>query len=57
VDYLRSYVHYLRKKIEPDPANPKIILSNPGVGYMLVVKEEEPPDTVQKEAQRETQDL
>jgi two-component system KDP operon response regulator KdpE len=36
LDYLRSYIHYLRKKLETDPANPKIILSSPGVGYMLV---------------------
>ena len=36
LDYLRSYIHYLRKKIESDPANPKIIISSPGVGYMLV---------------------
>jgi two-component system KDP operon response regulator KdpE len=36
LDYLRSYIHYLRKKLEVDPANPKLILSTPGVGYMLV---------------------
>jgi two-component system KDP operon response regulator KdpE len=36
LDYLRSYVHYLRKKLEVNPATPKIILSSPGVGYMLV---------------------
>lgn len=41
IDYLRSYVHYLRKKLEVDPTNPKIIVSTPGVGYMLVVPEEE----------------
>lgn len=35
VDYLRAYIHYLRQKLEPDPSNPKIILSSPGVGYML----------------------
>ena len=37
VDYLRSYIHYLRKKLEIDPAKPKLIISNPGIGYMLVV--------------------
>lgn len=41
VDYLRSYIHCLRKKLEPDPANPKLILSNPGIGYMLVQLERE----------------
>jgi len=39
VDYLRAYVHYLRHKLEPDPSNPRIILSTPGVGYMLVSPE------------------
>jgi len=41
VDYLRSYIHCLRKKLEPDPANPQMILSNRGVGYMLAVPETE----------------
>ena len=40
VDYLRSYIHYLRKKIEIDPSNPKLIVSSPGVGYMLEVPDE-----------------
>jgi two-component system KDP operon response regulator KdpE len=40
VDYLRAYIHYLRRKLEPDPANPRLIVSTPGVGYMLVVPEE-----------------
>lgn len=34
--YLRVYVLQLRKKVEHDPANPKIILTEPGVGYRLV---------------------
>jgi len=42
VDYLRSYIHYLRKKLEPDPTNPRFILSQPGVGYMLVAPENGP---------------
>ncbi len=41
VDYLRSYIHYLRKKIEIDSARPKIIISSPGVGYMLQITEED----------------
>ena len=31
--YLRLYVKYLRTKVEDDPKNPKIILSEWGVGY------------------------
>jgi two-component system KDP operon response regulator KdpE len=39
IDYLRAYIHYLRQKIEADPANPKVIVRCPGVGYMLVSSE------------------
>jgi two-component system KDP operon response regulator KdpE len=31
--YLRLYVTYLRQKIEEDPANPRYILTERGVGY------------------------
>jgi two-component system KDP operon response regulator KdpE len=41
VDYLRSYIHYLRKKLEIDPANPSLIISNPGIGYMLSIPDQE----------------
>ena len=36
VDYLRAYIRYLRQKLEPDPARPKMIVTSQGVGYMLV---------------------
>jgi len=39
IDYLRSYIHLLRKKLEPEPTNPQLIVSSPGVGYMLVVQD------------------
>lgn len=39
VDYLRSYIHYLRKKLERDPGDPRLILNLPGVGYMLTIPE------------------
>jgi two-component system KDP operon response regulator KdpE len=45
VDYLRSYIHMLRKKLELDPANPRLIISNPGVGYMLTVSDTAMPDS------------
>jgi two-component system KDP operon response regulator KdpE len=34
-DIIRVHVRRLRKKIEPDPANPQYILNVRGVGYML----------------------
>jgi two-component system KDP operon response regulator KdpE len=34
--YLRLYVTYLRQKIEADPANPKYIMTERGVGYRFV---------------------
>lgn len=35
VDNLKPYIHYLRKKIEEDPAAPRWILTVRGVGYRL----------------------
>jgi two-component system, OmpR family, KDP operon response regulator KdpE len=34
--YLRVFVLQLRRKIEDNPSNPKIILTEPGVGYRLI---------------------
>jgi two-component system KDP operon response regulator KdpE len=33
LDVLRVFVSQLRRKIEPDPARPQIILTDPGIGY------------------------
>jgi two-component system KDP operon response regulator KdpE len=33
VEYLRVYVNQLRKKLEPDPAHPRYILTVPWLGY------------------------
>lgn len=35
VEYLRVYIGQLRKKLEIDPNEPEIILTEPGVGYRL----------------------
>ena len=35
-NYLHVYVSHLRRKIEPDPARPRYLLNQAGVGYRLV---------------------
>ena len=32
---LRVYVNYLRRKLEADPARPRLLVTEPGVGYRL----------------------
>lgn len=33
--YLRVYMGQLRRKLEPDPASPRFLLTEPGVGYRI----------------------
>jgi len=33
LDYVRIYISHLRRKIEPEPATPRYIVTEPGVGY------------------------
>jgi two-component system KDP operon response regulator KdpE len=39
VEYLRVFVNQLRKKIEPDPAHPRYLLTEPWVGYRFALPE------------------
>ncbi len=32
---LRVYINYLRRKLEDDPSHPRLIVTDPGVGYRL----------------------
>ena len=38
-EYLRVYINRLRQKLEPDPASPRYLLTEPGVGYRFVTPE------------------
>lgn len=35
IDYLPAYIHHLRRKLEADLEYPQMIVTSPGVGYML----------------------
>jgi two-component system, OmpR family, KDP operon response regulator KdpE len=35
-EYVRVYINRLRQKLEADPANPRYLLTEPGVGYRFV---------------------
>ncbi len=37
IEYLRVFVNQVRKKIEPDPRNPRYLLTEPSIGYRLAV--------------------
>jgi two-component system KDP operon response regulator KdpE len=37
VQYLRVFVGHLRQKLEEDPASPRIVLTEPGVGYRVAL--------------------
>ncbi len=38
IEYLRVYMRQLRAKLEEDPHNPRILITEPGVGYRFVVR-------------------
>jgi two-component system KDP operon response regulator KdpE len=35
VDYVWTYVRRIRRRIEPDPSQPRFVLTEPGVGYRM----------------------
>ena len=39
IQYLRVFVNQLRKKIEPDPAHPRYLITEPWVGYTFAISE------------------
>jgi len=38
-NYLRVYANQLRRKLEPDPAHPRYLITEPGIGYRLMVQD------------------
>jgi two-component system, OmpR family, KDP operon response regulator KdpE len=46
VEYLRVFVNQLRKKIEPDPAHPRYILTEPWLGYRFNMRREDAAERV-----------
>ncbi|GGN62103.1 DNA-binding response regulator [Novosphingobium indicum] len=40
LQYLRVYVGLLRQKLEADPSEPELVVTEPGVGYRLLVREQ-----------------
>jgi two-component system KDP operon response regulator KdpE len=39
-NYLRVHVANLRRKLEPDPAHPRYLLTEPGIGYRFMADPE-----------------
>ena len=37
VQYLRVYMGHLRQKLEADPNRPRLLITEPGIGYRLLV--------------------
>jgi two-component system, OmpR family, KDP operon response regulator KdpE len=46
IDVLRVFISQLRRKIEADPGRPKIIATDPGIGYRWVLRPTEGPEAV-----------
>jgi two-component system KDP operon response regulator KdpE len=38
-EYLRVYMRQLRKKLEEDPEHPRLILTEPGIGYRFLAED------------------
>ena len=41
--YLRTFVRHLRRKLEPDPSQPRFLRNEPGVGYSVPLPDNDAP--------------
>ncbi len=41
--YLRTFVRHLRRKLEPDPSQPRFLRNEPGVGYSVPLPDHDSP--------------
>jgi two-component system KDP operon response regulator KdpE len=44
-NYLRVYMAHLRRKLEPDPASPRYLRTEPGIGYRFTLGEDSGSDS------------
>ncbi|HLW00675.1 MAG TPA: response regulator transcription factor [Ktedonobacterales bacterium] len=47
---IKTHIHHLRQKIEPDPEKPRFLLTLPSVGYILQLREQGQPDDAPPDA-------
>ncbi|HEY2753074.1 response regulator [Phenylobacterium sp.] len=45
MQYLRVFIGQLRQKIEPDPSAPRLVLTQPGIGYRFMADDAARPGT------------
>jgi len=43
LEVLRVFVSQLRHKIEPDPTNPRLLVTDPGIGYRWTLRPSDEP--------------
>jgi two-component system KDP operon response regulator KdpE len=49
ISYLRLYINYLRKKIEPDLSEPRYIITERGMGYRFIDFQHQPEEREEEE--------
>ena len=50
-DLIKTHIHHLRQKLEPDPARPRFLLTLPTLGYLFSLQEQSPPEDCSPDAE------